>query len=295
MKISLPFIDVLKKSFSLLSKNNPLLLASSTAFFTTFTLAPMLILITQILGLFFETSFILQHLFEKVASAIGEKSAIGIRKIVHNFLSLESSWWIKLLITIFFFFLATTLLGVIRQAIHLIWDIRKKPGKGFSFHFKARLVELVIFLSINVLFLFSLYLEDGIDSLQNLSFAVWVISALNWLVSVLITSIWFMLVFKLLPEVKIYWRMAAAGALITSILYSIGKFLLSVILTGSLVEKIFAQSSAVALLLLFIFYCSFIVYFGASFTFVYSKKLHIPVIPNERSDQYKEEVQQKGN
>jgi membrane protein len=295
MKLSLPFIDVLKKSFSLLSKNNPLLLASSTAFFTTFTLAPMLILITQILGLFFETSFILQHLFEKVASAIGQKSAIGIRKIVHNFLSLETSWWIKLLITIFFFFLATTLLGVIRQAIHLIWDIRKKPGKGFSFHLKARLLELITFLSISALFLLSLYLEDGIDNLQKLNVNVWMISALNWLVSILTTTIWFMIVFKLLPEVKIRWMMAAAGALITSILYSIGKFLLSVILTGSLVEKIFGQTSAIALLLLFIFYCSFILYFGASFTFVYSKKLHMPVVPNERSDRYKEEVKQKGS
>jgi membrane protein len=292
--------STLKKAAALQAKNNPLLLSSSTAFFTTFTLSPILILIAQLLDIFFDSNFVLSRLFTKISGAVGPKSAGGIRKIVENFLSLESSFWVKIGITIFFVFIVTTLFGVIRQAIHLIWDIKKKPGKGFLFHAKARLLELAIIGLIGVLFTLTIYLDNGLEVLQPTlnetlpNGGKIILTVINIFSSIVLTSAWFVIVFKMLPEAHLQWRAAVAGGLITGILFNLGKFILSRILTGGIVDKVFGPSSAIALLLLFIFYCSFILYFGAAFTFEYAKAIHHPIHPDTLSDKYEKQVDEKG-
>jgi membrane protein len=296
----LGMLNTLKKAAALQARNNPLLLSASTAFFTTFTLSPILILVAQLLDIFFDSRFVLSRLFIKISGAIGTKSAEGIKKIVENFLSLENSFWVKTGITIFFIFIVTTLFGVIRQAIHLIWDIKKKPGKGFLFHARARLLEIGMIALIGVLFTATIYLDNGLATFQHTLHDMLpggdraVITMINIFLSIVITSAWFMVVFKMLPEVYLRWRAAIAGGLITGVLFNIGKFILSSVLTGGIVDKVFGPSSAIALLLLFIFYCSFILYFGAAFTFEYAKSIHYPIHPDTLSDKYEKQVDEKG-
>jgi membrane protein len=290
----------LKNAFKLLSSHNPIILSASTAFFTTFALAPILIILADLLTLFFRNETILNRLFTKLASTIGQKPARDIHAIVNNFLSLEKDVWITIAISVFFYFVATTLLGAIRQAIHLIWKLQKKSNRKLMYSVKERLIEISMILLIGVLFLISLGMDSALASLNNRLQSILpgassaIIYMLNSLLSVVVSAIWFVLVFKLLPEAKVDWLMASLGGLLTGLLFNLGKFFLHKILIPANVTAIFGPSGSLAILLLFIFYCSFILYYGAAFTFEYSKLMKRSIQPGKYAREYKREVIAEG-
>ena len=123
------FLSVLKGALRLLNNSNPLVLSASTAFFTTFGLSPILINLAHLLTLFFDQEIILSKLFNKVATSVGEKAAHDVKRIVENFLSFETNAWVTIPVTLFFYFVGTTLLTNIRQCIHQLWHIKQKPER----------------------------------------------------------------------------------------------------------------------------------------------------------------------
>jgi membrane protein len=284
-----------KKAFKLLSSHNPLILSAATAFFTTFAIAPILIILADLLTLFFRNETILTKLFAKIASTVGQKPAKDIHAIVSNFLSMEKDVWITIAISVFFYFIATTLLGAIRQAIHLLWKLQKKSNQKLMYSIKERLIEIGVILLIGVLFLISVGMDNGVAFLQEHARNIApVIYVLNSILSVIISSAWFVIVFKVLPEAKVTWRMACVGGLLTGLLFNFGKFLLHKILIPDKVAAIFGPSASIAILLLFIFYCSFVLYYGAAFTFEYSKIRNQTIQPGKYAREYKREVVVEG-
>lgn len=288
--------ELLKKSYHLLSNANPLLLSAATAFFATFALSPILIILSHLLSLFFDEKMILPKLFDKINIAFGEKSTHGIRRIVDNFLSLETNVWITILLSIFFYFIATTLLSAIRQSIHQLWSIRKKREQGFSYHLKERVIEIAMILLIGVLFLFTLLIDKGMDAFRLLLSAVndgvasVLFEAVNVVFSIALISTWLMFVYRFMPEAKVQWKVAFAGGLFTGALFLIGRIALTHVLANGKLGHLFGPSSAIAMVLLLIFYCSFILYFGASFTFEYSKVIGHVIRPGKLGDKYKKQV-----
>src|SRR5688572_30319119 len=109
------FFGICHESLQLLRRTEPLILSSSTAFFTTFSLSPILILLVNLFGLYFKSDRISNQLFGKIASTIGIEAANEIQSIVNNFMEFETSWWLTIAGLVFFIFIATTLLGVIKQ------------------------------------------------------------------------------------------------------------------------------------------------------------------------------------
>src|SRR3954470_24691777 len=142
---------LLQKSYRLLRNNDPLILSSSTAFFATFSLSPIIIILVNILSLYFKQDDIRSRLFSKISSIFGEETAKEVASIVHNFRALESNVWITIGGFLFFLFVATTLLGIVRQAIHKLWRIKKKPQKRLGYNVKERLIEMSMVLFIGFL------------------------------------------------------------------------------------------------------------------------------------------------
>jgi membrane protein len=282
--------SLIKSSFVLLGKNDPLILSAATAFFTAFAISPIIIILVNVLTLYFEREDIRPQLFSKIASTFGEETARDIENIVDNFRMLESNIWITIGSTIFFFFVATTLLGVIRQAIHKIWDIRKKKEEKLRYRLKERFVETVMILLLGILFLIALLLDTSIAFFRGYlhdiipSVDVTLIRILNILFSIAVITSWFTLVFKILPEARVPWRVAFAGGFFTAILFSLGKFMLGKILIHSRIATIFGASTSIALLLLFIFYSSFILYYGTAFTHEYARTSGRPIYPGRLAD-----------
>ncbi|PZR41402.1 MAG: hypothetical protein DI538_01350 [Azospira oryzae] len=291
---------ILKGAFHLLNTSHPLVLSASTAFFTTFGLSPILINLAHLLTLFFDQEIILGKLFTKVATSVGEKAAHDVKRIVENFLSFETNAWVTIPVTLFFYFVGTTLLTNIRQCIHQLWHIKQKPEYPFSYHLKERLIEIGIILLIGVLFLISTVFDTGIDHFNQFigenhpgaqNFAN---SLLHAILSIVMISTWITLIFKLMPEAYVQWRVAIAGGLFTGVLINIGRFTLTKLLVTDQFRHLFGPSASMALLLLFIFYCSLTLYFGTSFTYVFAKVTNQPIRPGTMADKYEKTIVEVG-
>src|SRR5687768_7401103 len=116
-------LTALKASFSLFGRHDPLMLSGATAFFTAFAISPIIIILMNAFTLYFERDNIRPQLFRKIETVFGGQTTQDIQAIVDNMRLLESNIWITIISSVFFIFIATTLLSVVRNAIHRIWDI----------------------------------------------------------------------------------------------------------------------------------------------------------------------------
>jgi len=285
-----------RHAFILLRRNDPLILASATAFFTTFSLPPIIIILVSVLGLYFKSEHIRQQLFDKLTSMLGGATTGEIEKIVHNFMKLEGNAWVTAGGFLFLLFVATTLLSIIRKAIHQLWHIRRKSSKKLYYSVKERMLGLGMLLFIGLLFLASILLDASVSLFRKHLHDIFpdvdamVIRILNILFSILVVTIWFTILFKVLPEARVKWRVAFAGGFLTGLLFSIGKLILRLMLVESNLVTIYGASASIALLLLFIFYSSMIVYYGAAFTHSFGKAIGSPIHAGRYGDEYEERV-----
>ena len=286
----------LRRAFSLLKRKDPLILSASTAFFATFSLSPILLLLVYVFSLYFRSDRISQQVFRTVGSTLGNETARTIETIVNNFMSLEKNWLVTIFGFIFFLFVATTLLGVIKHAIQRIWFLRTKPQLKLKHFSRERGTQIGLLVFTGVIFLVSLLIDTALAMSIDFfkaslpAFAIHVIRILNGAFSVIMVTVWFMVLFKFLPEATLSWDTAFNGALVTGILFSCGKLVLGKILIHSRFETIFGASASFALLLLFIFYSSFILYFGAAFTREFAALNNKNICAGKYSDEFEERI-----
>lgn len=285
-------VHISKDALLLLRHKDPLILSSSTAFFTTFSLTPIILILVNVFSLTFRDERINGRLFNKIASFVGQKPAQELKSIVHNVQSIESNKIVTLLSFVFFVFVATTLLGVIKQNIHKLWNIRSK--RRIKDALVKRLSQTGMIFFTGVLLLVSLVIDTSLaislDYLLSVmpGIGIFVIKLFNIVFSLIVVTSWFTMIFKYLPDASVDWDVAITGAFITAILFDAGKYLLGKILIHSRLETIFGASASIALLLLFIFYSSFILYYGAAFTHEYGEVVNKHICAGKHSHEYEE-------
>ncbi len=290
------FPATLRDAFKILKGGNPLILASSTAFFTTFSLPPIILILVNIFSFYFKSENVSRKLFFYIKTTLGEKPAEQIESIVKNFQTLESNTTITIVGFVFFAFVATTLLMVIQQSIHLLWHITIKTKNNWKVDFIDRARALMMIFILGILFLASQLLDAMVilvyAFVQDLipSFSSFYLRGLNIGLSSIFMISWMTILFKYLPDAKVKWEVAFGGGVLTGILFMFGKFLLHKLLIHSNIANIFGASASFAIILLFIFYSSFIVYFGAAFTYAYGIKINKPIIPDKYSNSYIEKI-----
>jgi membrane protein len=289
------FFRICGRSFQLLKRTEPLVLSSSTAFFTTFSLSPILILLVNFFGLYFKSDRITNQLFGKIASAIGNEAAMDIETIVKNFQEFETTWLLTVAGVIFFLFIATTLLGVIKLNIHKLWRIRKSKKK-FKYALRERVILISIILLTALLVLITILIDSALafslDYLQTIipGIGILLIRLLNLVFSIIVVTVWFTLIFKFLPQARVNWDVAFNGAFLTAVLFNIGRFALGKVLIHARIASIFGASASFALVLLFIFYCSFILYYGAAFTHEYAEYSNKHIRAGRHAHEYEEKL-----
>lgn len=284
------------RAFSILRRNDPLVLSSSTAFFTTFSLSPILVILVNILTLYFQDIVVKKALYEKIRNAMGRESAEQIESIVNNFTSIESSWWATILGFIFLLFVSTTLMNVVKHSINRLWGVRRKHLRHLRYSVVERMVAFILILITGALFVASVVLDTTVSVMHDFmeqfipSVHMVLTDSLNKIFSVLIVTIWFTILFKLLPDARLRWIPAFTGGLVTGILFNFGKWVLGIMLQYNTVVTIFGASASFALILLFIFYSSMILYFGAAFTFAFADEIKQPVMPGKYGDRFELKV-----
>ena len=285
-----------RRALGLLKRNDPLILCSSTAFFATFSLSPIIILLVNLYGIYFTSEKIGHQMFQAVGSTFGTETAKDIESIVGNFMAVESGWLITLASSIFFLFVATTLLTVVKKSIHKLWHIRRKPEWHLRYvGWERGTAVLLIFFS-GILLLLSILVDTGLAVSRDYLETVWpgvaiiVVKGLNLIFSLVVVTIWFALVFRILPEARVKWEVAFAGGFLTGVLFHIGQLILSKVLIHSRMASIFGATTSLAVILLFIFYCSFILYYGAAFTHEYGIATNQKIVTSKYSNLYEEKL-----
>lgn len=287
------FLKVCAISFDEFKRNEPLRLAGATAFFTTFALPPIMIILVQIIGLIFQMENLRDRFFIRLANVLGRRSAAQVKETFLGFTSLAKNWLLVAGGFIFLMFVATTLFKVVQDSINQLWNVRGVSHHPFKMKLEKRLVSLIIIFLAGILFISGMLLEglkaflvDYIDELPRQTSNI--LSVLfNNAFSVVVTSTWFAILFKLLPAAKASWRVVVAGGIFTGILFTIGKIVIRYMLSLGDITNVFGASSSLVLLLLFVFYSSFILYYGACFTKVFATFIHQPIKPANRAIKYK--------
>lgn len=287
------FLRSLREAFRVLSSTNPLRLAGSTAFFTTFALPAILIIILQVLRLILIPREISRQLFTQIEQLVGKETTDNLIGTLRAFRGIAVNWLIAIAGFIFLVFVATTLFKVIRDSLNELWKLRAIHSRSFKSIMRARLRGVLVILCTGFLFIVGIlfdgaqaflgkYIEQAIPDVIN-----FYRSAFSYIITIITATLWFAVVFYLLPDGRPKWKVLLTGAFVTSILFNIGKLLLRVLLNYSNINSIYGASASMVLLLLFVFYCSFIFYYGAAFTNVWADASGTPIEPLPYAMKYK--------
>jgi membrane protein len=283
---------LLQQAFEDFRKNDPLRMAGATAFFTTFALPAVLLILIQVFGLVLGPRFMSRQLFENLGEVFGRNTAAELHKTLFNVRLLIRHGWAAFFGFLFLIFVATTLLKVVKDSLNQLWNIRTTAHPGIRYNLLTRAKSFIVILLGGLLFLMVLLAEGGIDFLQqhtnnqtagtNPVFRM----AVRQCLSFLLITIWFSLLFKFLPDGRPSWKTVITGGAFTSFFFNLGKLLLQWLLSYSNMQTIYGASTSSVLLLLFVFYSSFIFYYGACFTRVWTEFNKKTIPPGEHAENY---------
>lgn len=282
-------ISLFRAAFAEFKKNDPLRLAGATAFFSTFALPAVLIILIQVFGIVLSPRIVSKQLFKNLSDIFGPVTAAEIHKILTNMRHIFQHWYEIALGFLFLIFVATTLLKVIKDSLNQLWNIKtEKPGNLKS-GLKNRLKSFAVILFAGILFMIVLLSEGLMHFLNHTAYdrlpgnSEMIFKIIRQLIALILISTWFTLLFKFLPDGKPRWRTVIAGGIFTGILFTVGKIILQWQLSYNNIETIYGASTSSVLLLLFVFYSSFIFYFGACFTKVWAEYHNAPIPPAENA------------
>ena len=276
-------LKLVPKSLKDLKDKNPLQLASSTAFFSLFAIPPILVILIKTLSIFIKPEYLSEEIFSKISSILGNASTEEIKQIFNNFQDLPDDFLTSVLVFVFLIFIGTNLFFLVQLNINQVWDVPSKSNQKIGAHLKSRMIGLILVSIGGVIMLFAI-LSDLVlgfigGQLSELvpNIKSYLIHFANYLFTLLTFSAWFTLLFKILPNAKLRWVPAIVGGLLSSVLFKLGEKVIAQILINSNVKGIFGASSSLVLVMLFIFYVSFIFYFVAMFIKNYSDLIGQPI------------------
>lgn len=244
-------------------------MAAALAYYSIFSLGPLLLLVTSIAGLFYGSQAVRGRLTGELQSIVGESGAQAIEALLAG-ASTTSSGIIGTLISLFFLILAA--LGVVIQlkdAFNKIWDARKGTGSTITWYVRSYAVGLAGILAIGFLLVVSLVLSAGLAGLSEyggVSFNVTVAQFLSELFSFAVLTVLFAMMFRWLPDEKNSWPMVLPGAAFTALLFTLGKYAIGWYVGTQSFSSTYGAAASFIVLLVWVYYSSSIVLFGAEVT-----------------------------
>ena len=277
---------VLKESFSSFGDDKVTKLSGSLAYSTVFSLGPLLIVIISLCGMFLGREAVQGEIYQQLKNFVGSDTADQLQDIIKN-ASLSGRSKIAVIIGgVTLLIGATAIFSEIQDSINSIWGIKPKPKKGWIKFLKNRFLSFSIIVGLGFLLLVSLAVNTLIDGFNaklqlwfpNISVAFFYV--INLVITAAIITLIFAVIFKVLPDADIKWKDVAAGAFATALLFMLGKMGISFYISKSNVGSTFGAAGSLVVLLLWVYYSSIILYFGAEFTKAYSIKYSSPIRPN---------------
>jgi len=292
--------DFIKQMLNEFNNDNVFKYSASLAYYTIFSLAPMLIIIITICGFLFGKQAMQGELYAQMKDLLGSDAALQIQATIKN-IHLSKNTPLATIISIVTLIIgATGIFGEIQDSLNRIWGLRVKEKTGVWKVILNRLLSFSLVLSLGFILVVSLILNaiiTGLGSRINEVFsgaASTFVPLIDNIFSLAFSTFLFAAIFKILPDAKIRWKDVRIGAFITSLLFMLGKFLIGYYIASSKLTTMYGAAGSIIIILSWAYYSATILYMGAEFTKVYVIRQGQRIPPNDYSVWIKtEEVTRK--
>ncbi len=292
---------ILKSSFTGFTEHKVTKISGSLAYYTVFSMAPLLVVVISLCGVFLGREAAEGQVYQQLSGFLGRETAAQLQEIIRN-ASLEGKSFVALVVGLVTLLIgATTVFADIQDSINMIWGLKPKPKRGWLKMLQNRFLSFSVIVSLGFLLLVSLAITTVIDGFSERlqarfeDISVIIFYILNQLLTFIVITLIFGVIFKVLPDAIIKWRDIIVGAAVTAILFMIGKFAISFYIGQSDVGSTYGGAGSLVILLLWTYYSSIILYFGAEFTKAYAVEYGSEIKPNHYAVTTKEVEVETGN
>lgn len=286
-KLSLKGVwQLLKEAIYGFNENHVFKLSGSLAYFTVFSIGPMLIVIIFLADLFYGREAVEGTIYGEIKSFVGPEVAVQIQEIIKN-ATISGRGTVTAIIGFITLIIGTTtVFAEIQDSINFIWNLKTKPEKGWIKIILNRLLSFSIVVGLAFLLLVSLII-NGImeafgDHLATVfpDMAITVLYIINLILTFIVITFLFAIIYKVLPDAKIKWKDVMIGAIVTALLFMLGKFGITYYIGSSNIESTYGAAGSLIILLLWVYYSAIILYFGAEFTKAYAVHFGTRIYPS---------------
>lgn len=280
-------LELLKRAIRKFKKDNPVQLAGTTAFFAVFAMAPLIIIVVSVAGILLGQEQIQTKLFDEINNVLGEQSTQYIRGVVENFQDTRKSIIGTIVGFVIFIFISTTFFTILQKSLNDVWGIRAKPKHNLLKTLYNRLISFGLILSLGFIMLVSFIVDAATSIFKEYmherfpDFTVLVIEVGNYILTFAIIMVIFAMIYRFLPDAHIKWQVTWMGAFITTLLFVIGKALISFGLGSTNIGTIYGAAGSFVVILLWVFYSSLIFFFGAEITQQYAETYSHDIKPKD--------------
>jgi len=271
-------------------------LGASLAFYTIFSLSPLLVIVISIAGLLFGPDAAKGEIVTQIEDLIGREGAQIVETALKNTNDPETGI-ISLIISLVTLAIGSTVVFIeLQDSLNMIWKVKPKPGRNFI---KGLLVDrfqsFALVVGTGFLLLVSLLISAGITALSNylqgkINLPFDLMQIINLVLSIAVMFVLFGLIYKVLPDVHINWKDVWVGSLVTSLLFSLGKYLIGLYLGSNTLGSTYGAAGSLVILLLWVYYSAQILFLGAEFTQVYANRYGSGIRPTSKFMKYEDET-----
>ena len=277
---------ILKDGFLRWWDHNPFELAAALAYYTIFSLTPLLTIAIAIAALAFGQDAAQRQIVGGLAELIGETSAKAIQEVLRAAATTnKQSGALAATIGAGLLLLgAIAVVAQLQQTLNFIWEVKVRSSSGWKQFICDRLFSLALVLAIGFLLLVSLVVSTVLSAVTTYFSEYYQVSGIIWqtldgVVSFVFVTVLFGLIYKILPDVQLTWRDVAIGATITSLLFTLGKFLIGFYLGHATIASTYGAAGSFVTLLVWVYYSAAIFFYGAEITKVYATRYGSGVVP----------------
>jgi membrane protein len=267
--------------------DNALRLSAALAYYSVFSLAPLLMIAISVASLVFGEAAARGQISGQIKQLAGDRAADAIQMLVLS--TRHKSLLATILGLVLLLFGASTAFGELKSALNTIWGVAIKPGRPLLTMVRERFISFTMVLGVGFLLLVSLILSAILaaigSSMRNLLILPGgLLQTADVLISFFVITLLFAMIFKMLPNVMLRLRDVWIGALCTAFLFTLGKFLIGLYLGTSGVTSYYGAAGSIVIILLWVYYSACILFFGAEFTKAYACKYGSGVVPDKRAE-----------
>lgn len=278
---------ILRQAFTEFMNDHALKFSASLSYYTIFSLGPVLLIIISLAGIFFGRDAVAGKIYGQIQGLVGSAAALQIQDIIGNIEESQMSRSGAILGLVILFVGATGVFTEMQDSINYIWSIKSKPKKSIVKFLLDRLLSFSLIIGFGFILMVSLGVHALVDLLYDKVYSyftevtVVIFQLTNYVILFIVITTLFAIIFKILPDAKIRWKDSFVGATFTAVLFLIGKSLIGLYLGNSDVGVTYGAAASVVIILLWVYYTSIILYFGAEFTKVYTMNFGGGIVPEK--------------